>query len=83
MLATEHLDPHDSHCKKNRRVSFCRSVSGERQVWHVTYSLIYLHFEAMKNTNLQNGRHCNNVENRKEIFTVAKRSRFASTGNDL
>lgn len=32
ILATEHLEPQDSHCKKNRRVSFWRMVSGERQV---------------------------------------------------
>lgn len=32
ILATEQRDPHDSHCKKNSRVSFCRIVSGERQV---------------------------------------------------
>lgn len=42
MLATEHLEPHDSHCRKKSRVSFCRIVSGERQVWQVTYSLMYL-----------------------------------------
>lgn len=42
ILATEHLDPQDSHCKKNNLVSFWRMVSGDRQVWHVTYSLIYL-----------------------------------------
>lgn len=42
MLATEHREPHVSHCKKNSLVSFWRIVSGERQVWHVTYSLIYL-----------------------------------------
>lgn len=41
MLATEHREPHVSHCKKKRRVSFCRMVSGERHVWHVTYSLMY------------------------------------------
>jgi hypothetical protein len=41
MLATEQRDPHVSHCKKKRRVSFCRMVSGERHVWHVTYSLMY------------------------------------------
>lgn len=42
MLATEHLEPQVSHCKKKSRVSFWRIVSGERHVWHVTYSLIYL-----------------------------------------
>lgn len=42
ILATEHLEPHDSHCRKNKRVSFCKMVSGERQVWQVTYSLMYL-----------------------------------------
>lgn len=41
MLATEQRDPHVSHCKKKRRVSFCRMVSGERHVWHVIYSLMY------------------------------------------
>ena len=44
MLATEHLDPHVSHCKKNSLVSFWRMVSGDRQVWHVTYSLMYLKY---------------------------------------
>lgn len=38
MLATEQREWHVSHCRKYRRVSFCRMVSGERQVWHVTYS---------------------------------------------
>jgi len=42
ILATEHRDPQVSHCKKNKRVSFCKIVSGERHVWQVTYSLIYL-----------------------------------------
>lgn len=42
ILATEHRDPQDSHCRKKRRVSFCKMVSGERQVWQVTYSLMYL-----------------------------------------
>lgn len=32
ILATEHRDPQVSHCKKNRRVSFCKMVSGERHV---------------------------------------------------
>ena len=39
---TEHLEWHVIHCKKNSRVSLFRMVSGERQVWQVTYSLIYL-----------------------------------------
>ena len=38
MLATDLREPHVSHCKKNSRVSFWRSVSGDLQVWHVTYS---------------------------------------------
>ena len=42
ILATEHLDPHVSHCRKNNLVSFCKIVSGDLHVWHVTYSLIYL-----------------------------------------
>lgn len=42
MLATEHLEPQVSHCRKKSRVSFWRIVSGERHVWHVTYSLMYL-----------------------------------------
>lgn len=32
MLATEQREWHVSHCRKYRRVSFCRMVSGERQV---------------------------------------------------
>lgn len=32
MLATEQREWHVSHCRKQRRVSFCRMVSGERQV---------------------------------------------------
>ena len=32
MEATVQREPHDSHCRKNRRVSFCRIVSGERHV---------------------------------------------------
>ena len=39
---TEHLEWHVIHCKKNNRVSLFRMVSGDRQVWQVTYSLIYL-----------------------------------------
>ncbi len=31
-LCTEHLLPHVSHCKKNRRFSLCNMVSGDRQV---------------------------------------------------
>lgn len=42
MLATEHLEPQASHCKKNNLVSFWRIVSGDLHVWHVTYSFIYL-----------------------------------------
>lgn len=38
MLATEQREPQVSHCRKKRRVSFCSIVSGERQVWQVTYS---------------------------------------------
>lgn len=38
MLATEHRDPHVSHCKKKSLVSFCNNVSGDLQVWQVTYS---------------------------------------------
>lgn len=41
MLATEHLEPQVSHCRKKSLVSFRRIVSGDRHVWHVTYSLIY------------------------------------------
>jgi len=41
MLATEQRDPHVSHCRKNNLVSFWRMVSGDLQVWQVTYSLIY------------------------------------------
>lgn len=40
ILATEHRDPQVSHCKKNNLVSFCRIVSGDRQVWQVTYSSV-------------------------------------------
>lgn len=32
ILATEQREPHVSHCKKNKRVSFCNIVSGERHV---------------------------------------------------
>lgn len=32
MFATDLLDPQVSHCKKNNRVSFCKIVSGDRQV---------------------------------------------------
>lgn len=53
ILATEHLDPQVSHCRKNNRVSFCKIVSGDRQVWHVTYSLIYLKImESLESYNL-------------------------------
>lgn len=38
MEATEHLEPQVSHWRKNRRVSFCRMVSLDLQVWQVTYS---------------------------------------------
>jgi hypothetical protein len=38
MLATEHLEPQVSHCKKYNLVSFCKIVSGDLHVWHVTYS---------------------------------------------
>ena len=48
ILATEHLEPHVSHCRKKRRVSFCKIVSGERHVWQVTYSLMYLD-EGLRN----------------------------------
>ena len=40
MLATEQRDPQVSHCKKNSLVSFCSIVSGDRHVWHVTYSSV-------------------------------------------
>ena len=38
MLATEQREPHNSHCRKYRRVSRCNIVSGDLHVWHVTYS---------------------------------------------
>ncbi len=38
ILATEHLEPQVSHCKKYNLVSFCKIVSGDLHVWHVTYS---------------------------------------------
>lgn len=38
MEATEQREPHVSHCRKKSRVSFCRMVSGDLHVWHVTYS---------------------------------------------
>lgn len=40
MLATDRLDPQVSHWMKNSLVSFWRMVSGERHVWHVTYSSV-------------------------------------------
>ena len=40
ILATEHLDPQTSHCKKNNLSSLTIVVSGEWHVWHVTYSSI-------------------------------------------
>ena len=40
ILATEHLEPHVSHCRKNKRSSFCNNVSGDLHVWHVTYSSV-------------------------------------------
>lgn len=38
MLATEQVAPQFSHFKKNRRSSLTMLVSGDRQVWQVTYS---------------------------------------------
>ena len=49
MLATEHVAPQFSHFKKNKRSSLTMLVSGERHVWHVTYSSI-----QMKKKNPQN-----------------------------
>lgn len=38
MVATERLDPQDSHDMKKMRFSLLRRVSGDLQVLHVTYS---------------------------------------------
>ena len=40
ILATDRRDPHVSHWMKNSLVSFWRMVSGDRHVWHVTYSSV-------------------------------------------
>jgi len=39
---TEHLEWQVMHCRKKRRSSLFKMVSGDLQVWQVTYSLIYL-----------------------------------------
>ena len=41
MLCTEHLEWQVMHWRKKRRTSLLRMVSGERQVWQNTYSLMY------------------------------------------
>ena len=41
MVCTEVLDWHNIHCKKNNRPSLAKMVSGDLQVWQVTYSLMY------------------------------------------
>merc|ERR1712061_890077 len=42
MVCTEHLEWHDMHWRNQTLVSLLRMVSGERHVWHVTNSLMYL-----------------------------------------
>jgi len=42
MVCTEQEEWQVMHWRKKRRVSLLRMVSGDLQVWHVTYSLIYL-----------------------------------------
>ena len=42
MVCTEHLEWQDMHWRKKSRVSLFKMVSGERQVWQMTYSLMYL-----------------------------------------
>lgn len=40
ILCTEQRDPQVSHWRKKSLVSFCKMVSGDRQVWQVTYSSV-------------------------------------------
>lgn len=40
MLATEQLELQVSHCRKYNLSFFCKIVSGDLHVWHVTYSSV-------------------------------------------
>ncbi len=40
IVCTEHLEWQVMHCKKKSLVSLFKMVSGDRQVWQVTYSLM-------------------------------------------